>query len=223
MKLSKETQELLDQRIDATKEEINNFYIDADMRTHYILFLNYLQVIKYVKDLEKEGKILLVNEVGTEELWNDDGVLLNYIIEHFPHKKITAMFYASLDYFHPGETEKYNSMSHEELEAEKEKLKNKQGLWKLIDEEKITRLEQLEKTYQEGLKAKAEEVPYEGVPKNIQEAMKSGEGFVHREIENYTLEELQEIYKNLPPMTEEEMKNTFIEDDEPIDLSKLKL
>jgi len=48
------------------------------------------------------------------------------------------------------------------------------------NEEKITRLEALEKTYQEGLKAKAEEVPYEGVPKNIQEAMKSGEGFVHK-------------------------------------------
>ncbi len=91
------------------------------------------------------------------------------------------------------------------------------------NEEKIAILNERELAYQEGLKAEAEEVSYDGVPDNIKKAMKSGEGFVHREIENYTLEELQEIYKNLPPMTEEEMKNTFIEDDEPIDLSKLKL
>lgn len=39
----------------------------------------------------------------------------------------------------------------------------------------------------------------------------------------YTFEELQEVYNNPTPMTEEEIKNTFIEDDEPIDISKLKI
>jgi len=43
-------------------------------------------------------------------------------------------------------------------------------------------------------------------------------------IEEYTLEELKEIYKNLPPMSEEDLKNTFIEDDDlEIDFSKLKV
>ena len=93
----------------------------------------------------------------------------------------------------------------------------------MTDKEKITRLEALEKTYQEGLKAKAEEVPYEGVPKNIQEAMKSGEGFIHKKELGYTFEELKEAWNNPKPMTEEEIKNTFIEDDEPIDISKLKI
>ncbi len=136
IQLSKETQTLIDKLIDVAKKDIDSFFIDKDMRTHYIVFLNYLQVIKHVKDLEKEGKIILINEVGTQELWNDDvdddGVLLNYIIEHFPHNKITAMFYGSLDYFHPGETVEYDHMSIEELEKEKEKLRNKQGLWNLI-------------------------------------------------------------------------------------------
>ena len=39
----------------------------------------------------------------------------------------------------------------------------------------------------------------------------------------YTLEELKEVYENPEPMTEEEVKNTFIEGDEPIDFSKLKI
>lgn len=40
---------------------------------------------------------------------------------------------------------------------------------------------------------------------------------------NPTLEELKEVYENPTPLTEEEMKNTFItDDDEEIDLSQLK-
>jgi len=40
---------------------------------------------------------------------------------------------------------------------------------------------------------------------------------------NPTLEELKEVYENPTPMTEEQIKNTFISDDEKIDLSELKL
>lgn len=92
----------------------------------------------------------------------------------------------------------------------------------MTDEEKIRHLKELENIYQEGLKAEPKEVPYDGVPDNIKEAMKSGEGFVHRKAE-YTLEELKEVYENPHQLTAEEIKNTFIEDDEPIDISKLKL
>jgi len=41
--------------------------------------------------------------------------------------------------------------------------------------------------------------------------------------QTYTLEELKEAWNNPKPMTAEEIKNTFIEDDRPIDLSRLKI
>ncbi len=136
IKLSKETQRLLDEKIEATREEINNFYIEDDKRTHYIIFLNFVQVCKYTETLEKQNKIILVYENGSTEVYSEDiednDAILNYIIGHFPHRKTAAMFYGSIDYFNPGETEKYNVMSIEELNIEKSKLKNKQGLWNLI-------------------------------------------------------------------------------------------
>jgi len=39
----------------------------------------------------------------------------------------------------------------------------------------------------------------------------------------YTYEELKEAWDNPTPMTEKEIKNTFIEDDEKVDISKLKI
>jgi len=39
----------------------------------------------------------------------------------------------------------------------------------------------------------------------------------------YTYEELKEAWDNPTPMTEEEIKNTFIDDDREIDLSRLKM
>jgi len=41
--------------------------------------------------------------------------------------------------------------------------------------------------------------------------------------EPYTFEDIKRAWNNPKPMTEEEIKNTFIEDDRPIDLSRLKL
>jgi len=40
---------------------------------------------------------------------------------------------------------------------------------------------------------------------------------------NPTLEELKEVYENPTPLTEEEIKNIFIIDNEEIDLSELKI
>jgi len=48
-----------------------------------------------------------------------------------------------------------------------------------ISTEQTYTLEELKEAYNNP-KPMAVEVPYEGVPKNIQEAMKSGEGFVHK-------------------------------------------
>jgi len=39
----------------------------------------------------------------------------------------------------------------------------------------------------------------------------------------YTYEELKEVYDNPHQPTAEEIKNTFIEDDEKVDISKLKI
>jgi len=134
--LSKETQRLFDKKIDATKEEIGDFYRENDKRTHYMVFLNFVQVCKYIETLEKEKKIILVYEDGNTEVYGEDmednGAILNYVVEHFPESKTAAMFYGSIEYFHPGETGKYDQMSIEELDMEKSKLKNKQGLWNFI-------------------------------------------------------------------------------------------
>jgi len=136
IKLSEETQRLFDEKIEATREEINNFYTEDDMRTHYIVFLNFLQVCKYIETLEKEKKIILVHENGNREEYSEDtednGAILNYVIEHFPHRKTAAMFYGSIEYFHPGEVGECDAMSIEELDIEKFKLKDKQGLWNLV-------------------------------------------------------------------------------------------
>jgi hypothetical protein len=67
---------------------------------------------------------------------------------------------------------------------------------------------------------------FTGLPKHILDMQKDPNVEkiynIRREAE-YTLEELKEVYENPHQLTEEEMKNTFIEDDEPIDLSKLKI
>jgi len=135
IKLSEKTQRLFDEKIEATKEEINSFYIKDDMRTHYIVFLNFLQVLKYAENLKRKNKVIVVHENGNTEVCKDEednGAILSYILEHFPHRKTAAMFFATIEYFHPGEVGEYHEMSIEELDIEKTKLKNKQGLWNFI-------------------------------------------------------------------------------------------
>lgn len=59
----------------------------------------------------------------------------------------------------------------------------------------------------------------ETIKKGLSEARKKQQ----EEELGYTFEELKEAWNNPTPMTAEEIKNTFIEDGEPIDFSKLKI
>jgi len=54
-------------------------------------------------------------------------------------------------------------------------------------------------------------------------AMGEADGLDADEELSYTFKELKEALDNPKPMTAEEIKNTFIEDDRPIDISKLKI
>ena len=136
--LTEPSKNIIDELIDLTREEIKDFYKEDDMRTHYIIFLNFTQVCKKVQILEEKGQIKIVDENGVEKAitsrdTEENGAGLDYIIMHFPERMKVGMFYASLDYFHPEETQKWEDMSLDELDTEKKKLMNKEGLWNLVN------------------------------------------------------------------------------------------
>ena len=120
MTLSADHKKAFDEALAASTEEINSFYKADNPKTHYILFLEYLQLSKVIADLKGIG-------YDNEEMEK----VTEYVFERMPHKEILANVMTP-EYF-PDATEmmRYMMMSPEDLEQEKQKLLNETGLWNM--------------------------------------------------------------------------------------------
>jgi len=120
MTLSVDNQKAFNEALAASTEEINNFYKADNPKTHYILFLEYLQLSHIVADLKEM-------DYDHEEMEE----ITEYVFERMPHKEILANVMTPEYFPDASEMMRYMMMSPEDLEQEKQKLLNKRGLWNM--------------------------------------------------------------------------------------------
>ena len=120
MELSKENQEIFNDKLDQAKIQIGLFYQKDVYQTHYILFLEYLRLSYIIADL----KGMNYNDEKMEEI-------TEYVFERMPHKEIlanvmTPEYFPDLSGMMP-----YYNMSPEELEDQRLELMHHRGLWNI--------------------------------------------------------------------------------------------
>ena len=119
-------QKVFEEALSASKREINSFYKEDIIPTHYILFLEYLRLTKVIIDLKG---IDASNSEMDIEVYEDIDEIFKYVIKRMPHK-VALGEVASPNYFPDfSEMMRYMNMSQGELKIEKEKLFNKTGIW----------------------------------------------------------------------------------------------
>ena len=120
MELSKENQEIFNDKLDQAKIQIGLFYQKDVYQTHYILFLEYLRLSRIIADLKGV-------DYDSEKIEK----IAEYVFERMPHKEILANVMTP-EYF-PDFSEMANllQMTPEELEDQRLELMHHRGLWNI--------------------------------------------------------------------------------------------
>lgn len=120
MKLTPDNQKLFDAALENAKMQITLFYDEKNHRTHYILFLEYIQLSKTLAALQN---------IDLE----DDATkgITDHLYSVIPHSEILAKV-MSPEYFpDPSVMMDYMMMNENEIRSEKLELMKKRGLYNI--------------------------------------------------------------------------------------------
>lgn len=120
MKLKNEAQKVLDAKIVTAYQEIEEFYHEENGDSYLIVFFNYLQIHKYMDHYIDINPHLLIDEEGDDKNETILGIVL-YAFE----KYLDVIQIMMMDYnFQERSFDEFDALSIEELEREKELLKD---------------------------------------------------------------------------------------------------
>lgn len=120
MTLTPDNQKLFDAALENAKMQITLFYDAADHRTHYLLFLEFIQLFKVITDFEN----IDLEDERTKEI-------TEYLFDLMPHKEILGKV-MSPEYFPDlSVMMEYMIMDQDQIRSEKLELMKRKGLYNI--------------------------------------------------------------------------------------------
>jgi len=120
MTLTTDNQNLFNDELEHAKIQIDLFFDDADPKTHYILFLEYIQLSKTLAALEN----INLEDDATKEI-------TDHLYSVMPHSEILAKVMTPEYFPDPSLMMEYMIMDQDQIRLEKLELMKKRGLYNI--------------------------------------------------------------------------------------------